>query len=42
VTLTVVDQPQVDIEACKSIAEKLGAGFSVRPLITPESEEVKA
>lgn len=42
VTLTVVDQPEVDIEACKSISEKLGAGFSVRPLITPESEEVKA
>lgn len=39
--ITVVDLPEVDIESCRSIAEKLGAGFRVRPLITPESQEVQ-
>lgn len=42
VTLTVIDLPEVDIEACRSIAGKMGAGFRVRPLITPDSEEVTA
>ncbi|MHB0866932.1 MAG: TatD family nuclease-associated radical SAM protein [Thermoleophilia bacterium] len=40
--LTIVDLPEVDIDSCRSIAEKLGASLRVRPLITPDSEEVKA
>lgn len=39
--MTVVDLPEVDIEACRAIAEKIGAGFAVRPLMTPDSEEVR-
>lgn len=42
VTLSVVDLPEVDIEACRAIADRIGTGFKVRPLITPESEEVTA
>ncbi|MFA5801061.1 MAG: TatD family nuclease-associated radical SAM protein [Thermoleophilia bacterium] len=42
VTMSVVDLPEVDIEACRSIAGKIGAQFRIRKLITPESEEVKA
>lgn len=38
--LTVVDQTEVDIESCRSIALKVGAGFRVRPLVKPgETEE---
>jgi cyclic pyranopterin phosphate synthase len=39
--LTVVDQPEVDIESCRSIALRMGAGFRVRPLEQPgKLEEV--
>ena len=40
--LTFVDVPEVDVESCRSIAERIGAGFRLRPLITVESEEVSA
>lgn len=40
--LTVVDLPEVDIDSCRSIAARMGAGFRLRPLITPASEEVRA
>lgn len=40
--LTVVDLPQVDVESCRSIAARMGAGFRARPLITPDSEEVSS
>ncbi|MHB1389698.1 MAG: TatD family nuclease-associated radical SAM protein [Thermoleophilia bacterium] len=40
--LTIVDLPEVDIDSCRSIARKMGASLRVRPLITPDSEEVKA
>ena len=35
--LTAVELPEVDMGACRSIAEKMGAGFRARPLVTPDS-----
>ena len=36
VTATVVDVPEVDVEAAAELAEELGAGFRVRLHITPD------
>ena len=41
VRLTVVDLPEVDIEACRSLAKKMGADFYVRPLISAGSGETE-
>lgn len=34
-TLTVVDHPEVDVDACAALAQRLGAAFAVRGLVTP-------
>jgi TatD family-associated radical SAM protein len=39
VELTAVDQRPVDLGACRSMAEKLGAGFRVRPLVTATGQK---
>jgi cyclic pyranopterin phosphate synthase len=40
VELTVVNQPEVDVESCRSIAAKMGADFRIRPLLKKEDLEV--
>lgn len=38
-TLTAVDHPEVDLEACAALAAAMGAGFRVRRLVTPPDRE---
>lgn len=38
VELTVVELPEVDIEACRSIAQRIGAAFRARPLLAPDAD----
>jgi cyclic pyranopterin phosphate synthase len=37
-TLTVVEYPDADVAGCEAIAQRIGAAFRVRALVTPKAE----
>jgi len=40
VTLTAIDMPGIDLEACRKLADELGAGFRIRPFSQPLPEKI--